>query len=136
MELVVDTNILISALVKDSKARELLCNERLILYAPEQILLEINAHREEIIAKAGISRRRFQGLLALLMVQISVVRTALFRKFLKEALKIAPHPEDAPFLALAMAYNVPIWSNDKGLKGQHRIKVYSTAELLEVLRNP
>ncbi|MCD6478288.1 MAG: PIN domain-containing protein [Candidatus Diapherotrites archaeon] len=114
MELVVDTNILISALVKDSKTRELLCNGRLILYAPEHILLEINAHREEIIAKAGISKRRFQELLALLMVQISIVRTELFRKFLKEALKIASHPEDAPFLALAMHITCPYGAMIKG----------------------
>ncbi|MEI6732208.1 MAG: PIN domain-containing protein, partial [archaeon] len=38
--------------------------------------------------------------------------------------------KDAMYLALALKLNCPIWSNDKLLKNQTQIKVYSTSELM------
>jgi len=48
-------------------------------------------------------------------------------------LKIAPHHEDAPYLALAIALNIPVWSNDQGMHAQSKGKVYTTKALLKVI---
>lgn len=134
MELVVDTNVLISAIVKPSNSRILLCHPRVVLFAPEHILLEIERNKEIILEKSCISESRFKELLASLLSNIFLVKSDEFKNFLKQALKIAQHPEDSPFLALALAYNVPVWSNDKGLKQQSAVKVLSTKELIDFLR--
>ncbi len=134
MELIVDTNVLISAIVKPSNSRILLCHPRIILFAPEHLLWEIERNKELILNKAEISESRFKELLASLLANISIVKADEFKSFLKNALKIAQHPEDSPFLALALAYNIPVWSNDKGLKQQSQIKIFSTKELIDFLR--
>jgi len=51
MELVIDTNIVFSAIVRDSGTRVLLLNSNLILSSPEGLISELEEHREEIRAK-------------------------------------------------------------------------------------
>jgi predicted nucleic acid-binding protein len=43
-------------------------------------------------------------------------------------------PDDAPFLALAMMLDSPIWSNDGHFKRQKAVKVFTTKEILSLLR--
>lgn len=40
---------------------------------------------------------------------------------------------DSEYFALALKLNCAIWSNDKRLKQQDKIKVYSTEDLVKVL---
>ena len=53
---------------------------------------------------------------------------------MENAKAIAPHSGDAPYFALAMARNCPIWSNEKSFKRQKRIKVHSTSELALLMK--
>lgn len=46
---------------------------------------------------------------------------------------LAPHKEDAPYLAVALLQESAIGSNDYGLKRQNIVKIYTTPELLKVL---
>ena len=39
--------------------------------------------------------------------------------------------KDSPFIACALALGLPLWSNDRALKAQQRVKVYSTDEILK-----
>ena len=52
------------------------------------------------------------------------------------AREIAPHEEDIPCFALALALNSPIWSNEKEFKSQSRIKVFSTSDIVNLLFKP
>ena len=54
----------------------------------------------------------------------------ILAKATPEAEAICPDRSDIPFFALAMKMRIPIWSNDKKLKEQSEVVVYSTAELL------
>jgi len=56
-----------------------------------------------------------------------------YRHHLKEAHQLAPHPEDAPYLALALHLGVPLWSNDADLARQPDVVVHPTMKLLELL---
>lgn len=40
---------------------------------------------------------------------------------------------DTVFIALALALNCPIWSNDTDFKKQRNVKVYTTEDLLKML---
>ena len=48
--------------------------------------------------------------------------------FLSEAKNISPDPKDVPYFALALKFNCPIWTNDKLLKTQKKVKIISTHE--------
>ena len=49
MELVIDANVIISALISSSgKTAEMLFSDRLKLYAPEYLMDEISKHKKEI----------------------------------------------------------------------------------------
>ncbi|MFH1275862.1 MAG: PIN domain-containing protein [Candidatus Woesearchaeota archaeon] len=131
MEVAVDTNALMSALIKPSKSRELICSPKLVLHAPEHIISESLAHKQEIISKSGINKYEFSMLTTLLLSRINIVPEDEFRKFIRLALKLVSHPEDAPFIALSLSKNIPLWSDDKALKEQSSVKVFTTAELIK-----
>ena len=51
-------------------------------------------------------------------------------EFMLQALQLSPDLKDAPYIALALKLNCPIWSQDKALKKQSVVKIYSTEELI------
>ncbi|HIH30617.1 TPA: PIN domain-containing protein [Candidatus Micrarchaeota archaeon] len=134
MKLVVDANVLFSALIKDSATRRLFFDEELELYAPEYVLEEFAEHRKEIMQKVGRGETGFEGVMAVLRSRITVVPAAAFIRHMGKALQASPDKGDAPYLAAALSLGgCAIWSNDKGLKEQKEIKVVSTSELLFAL---
>ena len=135
MELVVDANILFSALIKKSTTLELLLNERLSLFAPEFVLREFSKHLVELAGKTGVREQLLKQELARLitLAKIETIPAGQYAGFLKQAEKISPDPDDLQYLALALYLNCPVWSNDRALKKQPTVKVYSTADLLEEL---
>lgn len=56
MKLVVDANVLVSALIKDSAARKVLLNPANEFYVPEYIIQETYAYVDVISKKNGLSR--------------------------------------------------------------------------------
>ncbi len=70
MELVIDTNIVFSATVKNSVSRLLLLNPNLILYSPEGLISELEEHKEEIREKSRLSEKRYNELMAILLSKI------------------------------------------------------------------
>ncbi|MBT5021736.1 hypothetical protein HOK51_08530 [Candidatus Woesearchaeota archaeon] len=47
---------------------------------------------------------------------------------------ICPDENDVDYFALALKLNCAIWSNDKKLKNQNSIIVYSTEELINLIK--
>lgn len=134
MQLVVDTNIAIAALVKNAVTRQLIFDNRLELFAPEHMIEELEGHKDEIAEKAKIEKMELSKLTASLLLNIRLVPSAHFSGYLKEALKISPDKEDSPFFALALSKNIPIWSNERNLRVRQKfIKVYTTSELFRLL---
>ena len=131
MKLVVDTNILFSFFNKKSKARELSLAPELELYSPCFSFDEIEEHKSEIFEKFSLSEVQFLLIKKLLKVVVKFTGEEKYSKFLSEAKRICPDPDDVDFFALALKINCPVWSEDKLLKQQSRIKVFSTKELTE-----
>lgn len=137
MELVVDANVLVAAFLRAATTRELLLNERLLLSSPEWSLIET----ERVVATPQF-RRRLGGLtdaevrsvLHHITSNIRIVPAAAYQRSLTDAERLARDPADAPYLALALHLGVPLWSNDAALKQQNAVTVYTTHELIEVLR--
>jgi predicted nucleic acid-binding protein len=49
-----------------------------------------------------------------------------------DAKKISPDPDDVLYFAAAIRIRCGIWSNDKKLKNQEQIPVYSTHDLKNI----
>lgn len=136
--IVADTNILISALLKDHSVHAQLIKSKFFsIYFPEYGLKEIEKYKSYIIAK----RERNSQSLSLeyseryIMKEIKVAPFDLYCQKIKDASEIMKDidEKDAPILALALQLRCPIWSNDKHFKKQKTAKVYTTADLLALL---
>ncbi|MBW2974168.1 hypothetical protein KY366_00470 [Candidatus Woesearchaeota archaeon] len=133
MRFVVDTNEIFSFFNEKSKARKLSLIPGLELHSPSFSLLEIEEHKSKIIRGFSLSEAQFQLVVNLLRTVVKFTGEEEYLKFLPEAKKISPDPDDSDFFALALQLNCPIWSGDKRLKKQPRVKVLSTRDLEDEL---
>ena len=137
MRLIVDTNILISSLIKDSITREIFLLPFMDFYLPEFALEEVEAHKPRICKLSGLSPDEIDLFLDLLLENISIAPAQTIRPFLNEAETIIGDidPGDIPFIALALAVdNDGIWTNDKHFRKVKKMKVWKTSELLAYIK--
>ncbi|MCK4481117.1 MAG: PIN domain-containing protein [Candidatus Lokiarchaeota archaeon] len=136
MKLIIDTNILISSLLKDSTTREILLNESLNFYLPEIVLSEVNKYLPYIIQKSELSEEEIKKLLNTLLENLILVPIDEYEKKMDEGMKIIGNidEKDTQFIALALSIeNDGIWSNDKHFEKQKKIKVFKAIDILNLL---
>lgn len=112
----IDTNKIVSSLLKDGVVRRILYLSDIILYTPKHATDELNAHFNEILRKMkNIDREVIETIFS--QITGRIIEIDIEKKYLREALKIAEEfdEKDAPFIALALKLNIPLWTNDKGL---------------------
>lgn len=136
MDIVIDANVLFSALIKDSFVYRLLFSGSFHLFTPEYIFTELEKHEEEILRKTERTDEEFFRLLETLKRRIVIVPLEELVPYVEEAEKITPDPDDMTYFALALKLNCVVWSNDKKLKEQNKIKVYNTHELSKISGHP
>lgn len=136
MDLVVDANILFAALIKNSFICHLLFSGKFHLFTPEYTFTEFERHKEEILEKTERTSEEFFRLLETLKRRIILVPLEELTPYVKEAENITPDPDDMAYFALALKLDCAIWSNDKKLKEQDKIKVYHTPELTKISGHP
>ncbi len=135
MELVIDANIVISALISMSgKTRDLIFLGNFSFFSPEYLMGEIEKYRGEVIKKSELDEDSFKFAAALLFSKIKLIPFSEFEKFIPEAKEVCPDPNDVEYIALALSKNISIWSDDKALKKQSEVKILSTTELIHSLR--
>lgn len=134
MELVIDANVVISALISwHGKSRDLIFLNNLSLFAPEYLLEETEKYKELIIKKSDLDESSFELATSLIFSKINLIPFSEFESFITKAKNICPDPNDEEYFALALSKNFPIWSDDKALKQQSVVKVLSTIELIKEL---
>ncbi len=47
-------------------------------------------------------------------------------------LEISPDPKDIRYFALALWLGIPLWTNEKRLKGQDKVLVFTTSDFLKM----
>jgi len=108
MDLVIDANVLFSALIKDSFTYNLLFNEKFHLFTPEYIFTELEKHKEEILEKTERTTEEFFRLLEILKRRIVIVPLEKLVPYVEEAEKLTPDPDDMVYFALAFKLNCAI----------------------------
>ena len=134
MDLVIDANVLFSVLIKRGRTEELLFNEDIHIFAPEFIFEEFNKYTELILKKTERSKEELNALLDIIKKRIKTIPNEETAKFIQKAKKICPDPSDVEYFALALKLKCALWSQDKALKQQKSIQVYSTEELSKIFQ--
>ena len=131
MDLVIDSNILFAALLKENGTSDLLFKHT--LYAPEFIFEEFRKYKEYLKSKTKRPEEGFSELFDLFERNVMLIPKEEIDPFIEKAEKISPDAKDVPYLALALKLRCGLWSNDRDLKErQNIIQVYSTEELVKM----
>ncbi len=133
MEAVADTNVIVAAILRAGLTRNLIFRGDLQLTSPDYAYVEILNHEKEYLIKSGLERPAFERAVEIILSRITPIPEEEYGGQAALARTISPDASDWPFFALALTKRCPLWSNDKALKGQDRVQVISTAELLEML---
>jgi len=130
MILVVDANILFAALIKKGVTAGMLFNPDLILYSTEFALNELRKYSKLLATKTSRDIQTVEEMIALIKEVITIVPAEEYDSYIQNAITISPDPHDIPYFALALRMKCGIWSNDKLLKQQRHVLIYSTSELM------
>ena len=136
MRLIVDTNVIISALIKDSMTRYI------ITHIPSELITigfsekELSKYKARILKKAMINEIEFEAILNKLKEKLIILNDFTIQKNMEEASRIMDRidPNDTPFIAAALATNSDIWSDDKHFERQNKVKVWKTKDLEKKMR--
>ncbi len=136
LKLIVDTNIILKALIKDSKTRAILLNPNHKFYLPEYAIEEVEEHLPLLVGKTGLPQEEIKLALSILLTNIEVLPSEEILAKWNEAKEIIGSVDrgDIPFLAASLTIACDgIWSDDKDLKRQERVKVWNTGEIIRLI---
>ncbi len=136
MKIVIDSNRVIAALIKDSTTREIIFDNFFTFVAPDFIFVEIEKYREEIMRKSGITDEEFTVLLDILFKHILIIPKKDYESFIGNSTCAIRDVKDVPYLALAKSSNAEgIWTHDSDFLEQDEIKVFTNSDLLALAKN-
>ena len=135
MRLVIDANILVAALLKDAITREILLTENIEFFAPEFLSSEIKdlLKNPRIRRRIKLKDKDLYDLTSAILSRITLFPEKSFIASIKQSISLVTHIEDAPYIALSLALQIPLWSNDSELREQSLVKVCTTSELIKLL---
>ena len=112
--IVVDTNKILAAALKQGWIRTLLYQAPITPITPAQVIREAEEHAGELAGKTGLSPEEF-----LLLVRKLIKDTATLvdprQPYISRAKRITNRfdPDDWPFIALALQEDAVLWTNDR-----------------------
>ena len=135
MKILIDTNIVIAALIRNNKAREIILSGKFELFSPDFVLEEVNKYKKEICEKAQISDDVFEMITEIIFEKINIIPKEEYDKFIEKSREIMKEDiKDIPYVACYFSLKCDaIWTNDRDFSGKTELKIISTKELLDIL---
>jgi len=119
LDLVADTNIIFSALIKSGKIRKIILTQGTIkLHIPEELQEELHNHTKKLKRYLNLPEEGIHDLINEFIKEVAKPhKKDEYKNLLPEAEKLIRKvdPTDAPFVALAMHLEMPLWTGDKGV---------------------
>ncbi|MBI2541818.1 PIN domain-containing protein [Candidatus Woesearchaeota archaeon] len=134
MKIILDVNVILSALIRDSTTRKIILNSEFDFYFPEPSLHKIRKYKSYILEKSGLSEEGYNKIMEILFKYIQLVPTEEIEKNWNEAKKTMEHidPEDVVFIATALSISDSvIWSDDSHFEKQNKVKVLKTDDMVK-----
>lgn len=142
MILVVDTNIVFSGILSpEGTISDLLLNstDSFTFYAPSAIIDELDRHHKKLVKISGLSDNEIQFLRRMLLRKIELIDLESIRSTTWEsALELTGNVDefDAPFIALSLEMEAPLWTGDKklikGLKTKGIEWILDTNQIIKI----
>jgi len=136
MDLIVDANVLFSALIRKGETSRLILNERLHLYAPEFIFDEFEKYRDLILKKTHRSQMEFDEVLSIYTERIETIPMEEIIREMEQVKEFSPDVKDDPYLAAAILIGAGLWTNDSKLRDQDVVPIHSTSDLVYMFPDP
>ncbi|QSW98159.1 PIN domain-containing protein [Haloterrigena alkaliphila] len=133
MKLVIDANVVISALIADSKTRELIVTLESDLLTPAFVHDDVENYEDVIVEEFGMKPDRVAQFIDLLFQYIEVVPVDDFYPAIENADAVIgdTDPDDVLYLACAIANDAAIWSDDSDFDEQNLVERYSTSDVID-----
>jgi predicted nucleic acid-binding protein len=133
MRLIVDANVVVSALAKDGAVRAAIRTSTDAVFMPWYLSVEINEHRSEIRTKSGLSEQAFDTLLEELFQQIEIISRETIVPYLHEAARGLREYDldDTMYAAGALAVDGTVVSNDQAFEKQNAVPHMWTSMFVE-----
>ena len=142
MKIIIDTNIIFSALLNSNGSiGDLIFNSDSLFefYSCNFMKLEIQKHWKKLLKISKLSERELMNSYAIIHSKINFINEELVPNVIwKQAFQLTEEidPDDTPFVALSIFLNGKLWTGDKvlynGLNSSKSNVVYNTNDLLEV----
>lgn len=136
MMIIVDVNIILSALIADATTRELIVKSSYNLCFPGPSLEKIDKYKQLILEKSELSELEFLVILNTIFNFIQIIPKEVVEQYWEEAKGIMEHidPEDVTIIAAALSQeNAIIWSDDKHFDKQERFLNVTTREMITLM---
>src|SRR3989338_1117325 len=114
MKFIIDTNILLAALIKDSTTRKIIVKSGWEFYYPELSFHEVRKYKDLVLAKSGVSDEEYTQLLNLLLKYIILVPEEKIYQHADKAGEIMRKidKDDVVFIAAALGMDsMRVWSD-------------------------
>ena len=119
IDVVVDTNIILSALMTRGRVRRTFFHQDLRPHAPRRIVEETLRHAGKVSRYTGIPEDALRPIMRLALTTWTTIHSEeqIPETIKAEAKRITASldPDDWPFVALAMYLGVPLWTGDRRL---------------------
>lgn len=135
MILVVDASVVIAALIKNGKSREILLSGKFKFIAPDFVKEEIFKYIGYIQRKSGLGKTDLDLLLNILFQEIETIPKSEYHSELNTAIEIMKeNVNDAQYVACYLALKSDgIWTSDPDYEGKEGLKTVKTEYLLKLL---
>ena len=135
MRFIIDTNILLSALIKDSTTRKVIVKSGWDFYYPEMSFHEVRKYKELVLKKSGMSEKDYNKLLECILEHVNIVPDERIINELEEAKSVIAHidPDDVVFVATKLSISdSTIWSDDSDFDKQDKVKVLKSEQVIKL----
>ncbi len=133
MKIVIDSNRVIAAMIKEGTTREILLDKNFEFFAPEYIKGEIEKYKEEIMQKASLEQEEFEILLSLVFEYITIIPQSESHKFVEELKDEISDLKDVAYLAVCLSMRADgIWTHDPHFQEQKKCRVYTNVDMLRL----
>ena len=133
MRLVVDTNRVIAALIRDSASRKIILSKNADFITIDVVNEEVRKYKAEIMKKSNLTIDEFDYTFSKIMGRMTIISDEAVKLYMPKVKEImdAIDPGDTPFIAAALAADASIWTDDKHFERQNAVPIIKTNALMK-----
>lgn len=134
MRIILDANIIISALLGSRGKLTIITSQNHEFYCPSTIIDEIKKYKRDICEKLVSNPKEFEDNLNALLFFIKIIKYAEYETFISRARESIKERDikDADYIACSLAIGADfIWTEDKDFSSQTIVSVKNTEDFLE-----